>query len=356
MNKEYITIEKILKISELKEMKQICCEEDITKEVTGIHIMDNPDTVRFFRNGEIIMTTGYILMNFTQSEYDSLLRHLCERGCSGIIFKINRFYDSVPEDMILAAKKYSIPILTIPYKYAISDVQKIIMREIFIRDFNVSNNNEVSDEIKSTDRDLLSILLAQNSQAAIEEVFQLNGIEQRDEYACIVTNIEDRDSKRIIIDYCKSNEIGIYEYTRNKITIYLIMANTLSGRYGYVEELFELLTKDDSLIKSPQFVCIGQVVDDPVRIKNSYKQACFGYMYAKIKQSNYVQKYSDYSLIYLLHSKLDKDTLYEIYKDFMEYTEVEIHESFGQTESSLMESRNPPDWFVSPLCEYIAVN
>ncbi|MDD3369055.1 MAG: PucR family transcriptional regulator ligand-binding domain-containing protein [Lachnospiraceae bacterium] len=111
-------------------------EQFLNREIKGVHVMDNPDTIRFFRNGEIIMTTGYLLKEFTDEKVNSLARHLCERGCSGIIFKINRFYDAVPPMLKKAATQYEIPIITMPYKYSIADVQTIILRKLFLDEEN----------------------------------------------------------------------------------------------------------------------------------------------------------------------------------------------------------------------------
>lgn len=144
MNRDGITLNNLI-FQDITDMELVCGRKYADREITGVHIMDNPDTVRFFRSGEIIMTTGYILQNFTDNDIEKFFRHLCERGCSGMILKINRFYDSVPAQFIDAANKYDIPVVTLPYKYAMAEIQKLILSKIIMREYEL---NESEQEVK----------------------------------------------------------------------------------------------------------------------------------------------------------------------------------------------------------------
>ncbi len=109
----------------------VCGKKNGNKIISGVHIMDNPDTYRFLKQGELVLTTGYVFKQMKDSEIIEMIKTMNDKGCCGIVFKVHRFYDRVPDFMVKEAKNWNIPILSLPFEVALSDIQMRVLREIF---------------------------------------------------------------------------------------------------------------------------------------------------------------------------------------------------------------------------------
>ena len=58
-----ITINWLLHKSTLKNLKILTCQELSDTEITGVNILDNPDSIQWIKPGELILTTGYIFID-----------------------------------------------------------------------------------------------------------------------------------------------------------------------------------------------------------------------------------------------------------------------------------------------------
>ena len=55
-----LTLQWLLEESELAGLKLLTCKEHLSNAISGVNIMDNPDTVRWIKPGELVLTTGYV--------------------------------------------------------------------------------------------------------------------------------------------------------------------------------------------------------------------------------------------------------------------------------------------------------
>lgn len=162
-----VTLRSILENSEFSGITCICCEDRLDNVVSGIQIMDNPDTIKWHKPGDLVLTTGFLLredMHFRRT----LMLQLAGRKCAGLIFKVHRFFDKTPEDLVESARKYGIPILELPGDYAISDVDQQIMRRIY------SSENESISRLHEMYR-TLTLLITQGKplQDILDELYVL---------------------------------------------------------------------------------------------------------------------------------------------------------------------------------------
>lgn len=118
--------------------------------INGINIMDNPDTVRWLKGGELILSTGYFLTS--PQNYRTLIKDLDTRGCSGLGIKMNRYIDELPEEMISQADELSFPILSIPYDSTMDQIANLIYHKIFEEEMNETTKlaavyREISEDV-----------------------------------------------------------------------------------------------------------------------------------------------------------------------------------------------------------------
>lgn len=97
--------------------------------IRGINIMDNPDTVRWLKGGELILSTGYFLTS--PQIYRTLIRDLYTQGCAGLGIKMNRYIDKLPDEMVEQANDHGFPIISIPYDSTMDQIANLVYRSIY---------------------------------------------------------------------------------------------------------------------------------------------------------------------------------------------------------------------------------
>lgn len=97
--------------------------------ITGINIMDNPDTIPWLTKGALILSTGYFMASGDLS--DHLIADLKERGCSGLGIKMNRYLNELPVEMANQAQALQFPIIGIPYSSSMDQIANLIYRKLY---------------------------------------------------------------------------------------------------------------------------------------------------------------------------------------------------------------------------------
>lgn len=309
-----VTLDTIVKSKEYPGLICVCGESFMNRQITGVHIIDNPDTVRFFRTGEIVMTTGYILQYFSDEELKKFLRHLCERGCSGIVFKINRFYDCVPDNIMNYAQDYDIPIVTMPYKYAMADVQAYILRLIFMNDYHVENETDllISDQ---SNLDYFNDLLTEVRQIEMEQ--KARGYNFNLSYCCILlwgisvkTDVIDNYFKEIFID------LGVINYSiqRGGQIAYIIgkkdfsKENDLSFIGEKIKSNIDQWSQQNDL-----YIGVGNIVETIMQIRESIEQAYFAIMWQRKKRADRLSFYCQNEMMFLMYQEMQKKSIELLY-------------------------------------------
>ncbi len=124
------TIEWLLQQKKLGEFSLLAGEKGRQNCITGVNIMDNPDTVRWLQPGELILTTGYLFLEDARLR-NKIVAELAKRGCSGIGFVLKRYFDALPPEIKKKADALGFPVLSVPYELSLAEVGWMIYRYIF---------------------------------------------------------------------------------------------------------------------------------------------------------------------------------------------------------------------------------
>lgn len=104
------------------------------QSVSGLNMMEVPDVLPWVRPGEIMVTSGYPLREFSDAHLIELLEGLQERGVSAMIVKVGgRYLDEVGQAVREQAEEMGFPILTMPLDLAFSDLQEAFFSEVLSR-------------------------------------------------------------------------------------------------------------------------------------------------------------------------------------------------------------------------------
>lgn len=106
----------------------------LNKEIKSVSILETPDFERYIIQDSIILTTFYPIRNEIELA-TQLLRTLKKNNTAGIIIKVHRYVDLLPQSFIDLAIELEIPIVTLNYDANLSVLFNNIISEIQITDF-----------------------------------------------------------------------------------------------------------------------------------------------------------------------------------------------------------------------------
>lgn len=219
-----MTIKELLQIKDLKGIKLVAGKNKLNQNIKTVNIIENPDVFDWLKEDELLLSTGYIVKD-SKILQEKLITELATLKCAGICFKLKRYFDKIPKNMIDLANKLNFPIITIPFEYALSD----IIEQINIYNYKNYNNNAVNklDYYKmfldtALDGDIHNIIdlyanISKSSILIISENKEILNINDK-----LRINLKKYYNK--ILDKVFSNEIPIqFEQMKKKITREIIL-------------------------------------------------------------------------------------------------------------------------------------
>lgn len=120
----------LLQQHEIEGMKLIAGEKGLQKVMEKVNLLDNPDMIRWIKDGEFLITAGYIL-NEDQQLQQTFISELEKHHCVGLGIKLKRYMDKVPQVMLEQAEEYSLPIIELPYDRSFAEITSFLYRRIF---------------------------------------------------------------------------------------------------------------------------------------------------------------------------------------------------------------------------------
>ena len=154
-----ITVKWLITSERLNNFKCVAGEEHIDSIITSVNILDNPDVVKWIKRDEFVLTTGYILKDDVELRR-SIIRELKETGCAGLGFKIKRFFNSVPAEMIDEANRVGLPLIEMPFYNSFSENSRLIYDEINERKMSyIERQNKFIDKLSELSLGQLNLIL-----------------------------------------------------------------------------------------------------------------------------------------------------------------------------------------------------
>lgn len=130
-----LTVNWLLHNSTLKNLKLLTCQEFSNTEITGVNILDNPDSIQWIKPGELVLTTGYIFINNPPLQ-ENTIRGLKNAGCAALCIKTRRFFETIPSFMKNAAQKTGLMLIELPLDYSLADISKEVTKNLYQQTFH----------------------------------------------------------------------------------------------------------------------------------------------------------------------------------------------------------------------------
>jgi DNA-binding PucR family transcriptional regulator len=106
-------VEEALKIGELKKGKIIAGSNGVHREVRNAEVLEVPEVSKWITPGVLMMTTFYSVKDDPAKQIN-IIENLIRKDAAGIIIKLGRFIEELPEEVIEMADEHNFPIISIP--------------------------------------------------------------------------------------------------------------------------------------------------------------------------------------------------------------------------------------------------
>ena len=135
-----MTVNDLLHAEELAGLTLLTHETNLDAPILQANILENPDAFDWLTPGEILLTTGYIFKDQPCLQ-KRLIQELANMNCAALGFKVQRYFNEVPQEMIQLANDVGLPILSIPYNYNFSQIISLVNRRVNQPDETISQHS-----------------------------------------------------------------------------------------------------------------------------------------------------------------------------------------------------------------------
>ncbi|MFJ7727584.1 PucR family transcriptional regulator [Neobacillus sp. NPDC097160] len=120
-----LTVKDLFNIKAIDGIKIIAGEKGIDNEISIVNIIENPGAFDWLSPNELLLSTGFIFIENEELQ-NRIIKELSEINCAGLVVKMKRYFDKLPQNMIDQANKYGLPLIELPFEYTLSRVISII--------------------------------------------------------------------------------------------------------------------------------------------------------------------------------------------------------------------------------------
>lgn len=123
------TIQELLSSETLQGLTLVAGKSGLDRRIGNVNTIENLDSYDWLRAGDFLLTTGFIYKD-DPSQLVSMVERLSQINCAGLGFKMMRYFEALPEEMLRRAEELNFPILLIPLKYSLADVSNEITNHL----------------------------------------------------------------------------------------------------------------------------------------------------------------------------------------------------------------------------------
>lgn len=141
-----MTVKEALKIGKLQEGQVVAGQNGLERIIRFVDILEVPDIINWLQGGQLLLTTGYAIKDQPEIQ-EKLIEELARVNAAGIVIKLKRFLDIVPEKMIQKADELNLPIIQLPAEIPYIEIIHPLYKEILLRQNEKKLAGEMFKEI-----------------------------------------------------------------------------------------------------------------------------------------------------------------------------------------------------------------
>lgn len=124
-------IKEALLIGDLTEGTVIAGRKGVSREISSIEVMEVPEVLSWVTPGILVMTVFYSIKDDPNKQTE-IVQSLIDKRAAGIVIKLGRFINSIPDQMIELANENSFPIISIPKNISYINVLTPLYEKLYL--------------------------------------------------------------------------------------------------------------------------------------------------------------------------------------------------------------------------------
>lgn len=116
-----LTLSQVLELDVMEGATVLAGASGLGRRIRGINIIEVPDVWQWLEGGELLLSAGYAWRDHPERMVD-LVSKLEKARVSGIAFKLGRYLDSVPPELLAQADEVGLPVIRLPADVAYRQV------------------------------------------------------------------------------------------------------------------------------------------------------------------------------------------------------------------------------------------
>jgi purine catabolism regulator len=124
----------------------------LSRRARWVHVIDHDDIEDSLTGNELILSSG-VSLGHNASLQQSIFPIMERRASAGLILSLGAYMPNVPDAMVLAADRYGIPLITMPWEVNFRDITQVLLTRI------VRNQYQLLEDAETISRSLLHIAL-----------------------------------------------------------------------------------------------------------------------------------------------------------------------------------------------------
>lgn len=133
-----IKLSQLLKINVIEAYHVLTGKNNLDRMVSSVSVLETPEFEKYVIENSLILTTLYPIKQDVIL-FKKLITVLDKKSSSGLIVKIHRYVEDIPQEIIDEADRLNFPIITIDYDANLSTIFNSILSEIQGSEYNKNN-------------------------------------------------------------------------------------------------------------------------------------------------------------------------------------------------------------------------
>ena len=109
-----LTVQDVLQFVSLKEAVVMTKRQGLQNEVSGAMVVEASDIENWAREGVLLLSSFFALQDLSPLEIKIFFKNMHQLKFSGLIIKVNRWVEEIPDSILQACTQYAIPLIKIP--------------------------------------------------------------------------------------------------------------------------------------------------------------------------------------------------------------------------------------------------
>jgi sugar diacid utilization regulator len=310
----------------LKEGKVVAGEKGLDRIVSYVDILEVPDAINWLRGEELLLTTGYAIKDKPDVQ-ENLILELARLNAAGIVIKLNRFLNDIPEIMIEKANEVNLPIIQLPPDIPYIEITHPLLKEILLRQ---NKEKWVNEKLK----EILNFKFGKVDEVK-ERLISINSNFNNDipMVLAIVSYHYSNDLSKLIKlgDIYQNNKIISGEVDGNFVIIY-----NSNFSIEWKKEVEDILFNPNSIyrLKDSDIVCIiSRIIKNPLKLHTEYERLVNALkIIKKLFNTKKMWYFYDDIVHYIFLNNISN---IDVVKEFVEYV-LEPFKNTGEKDRELM--------------------